>query len=32
MKEAVGYDGDRSALGLLSFIQSHVPDALEPVE
>lgn len=32
IKKAVIYDGDRSALGIMSFIQSLVPDALQPVE
>ena len=32
LKSAISYDGDRSALGLLSFVTKHVPDALEPLE
>ena len=31
LKSAISYDGDRSALGLLSFV-TNTPDALEPLE
>mmetsp|Transcript_57338 Transcript_57338/g.92762 ORF Transcript_57338/g.92762 Transcript_57338/m.92762 type:complete len:256 (+) Transcript_57338:74-841(+) len=32
LKKPLIHDGDRSAPGIMSFIQSIVPDALEPVE